>query len=83
MTAAAGPFAETTVDHDHPSVGRPGRRPGQGVFQAQLTVVGRASPGGPVDDLTLTAGRWPRQPGEIVLERDQVARGAARRRRSQ
>src|SRR5207244_13048058 len=28
--------------------------------------VGRASPGGPVDDLTLTAGRWARQAGEVV-----------------
>ena len=44
--------------------------------QDQLTVVGRASPGGPVDDLTLTAGRWARQPGEIVLERDRVGPAA-------
>ena len=35
-------------------------------------MAGRASPGGPVDDLTLTAGRWARQPGEIVLERDRI-----------
>ena len=40
--------------------------------RGQLSVVGRVSPGGPVDDLTLTAGRWPRQPGEIVLERDRA-----------
>jgi putative ABC transport system permease protein len=33
-------------------------------------VAGRASPGGPVDDLTLDAGRWARRPGEIVLSRD-------------
>ncbi|MGH3411122.1 MAG: hypothetical protein ACRDRJ_52780, partial [Streptosporangiaceae bacterium] len=48
--------------------------PGQpkGVAQIQLDVAGRASPGGPVDDLTLAAGRWARQPGEIVLERDRV-----------
>jgi len=49
--------------------GRPGGGP-QGVFMTELTMAGRASPGGPVDDLTLTAGRWPRSPGEIVLERD-------------
>ena len=40
--------------------------------QTQLDLVGRASPGGPVDDLTLTTGRWARQPGEIVLERDRI-----------
>ena len=40
---------------------------GSGVFSGQqLTLVGRASPGGPVDDLTLTAGRWARRAGEIV-----------------
>ena len=35
-------------------------------------MAGRASPGGPVDDLTLTGGRWPRESGEIVLERDRT-----------
>jgi putative ABC transport system permease protein len=30
-------------------------------------VVGRASPGGPVDDLTLTSGHWATQPGQVVL----------------
>ena len=71
VTAAAGPFAETTVDMTIPQRGGPGGGPA-GVFQGQFSVVGRASPGGPVDDLTLTAGRWPRQPGEIVLESDQI-----------
>jgi putative ABC transport system permease protein len=37
-----------------------------GVFSGPLDLVGRASPGGPVDDLTLTAGRWARQAGEVV-----------------
>jgi len=69
VTAAAGPFAETTVNATIPQAGGPGGGP-SGVFQGQLSVVGRASPGGPVDDVTLTAGRWPRQPGEIALERD-------------
>jgi putative ABC transport system permease protein len=36
-------------------------------MQQPLTVVGRASPGGPVDDLTLTSGHWATQPGQIVL----------------
>jgi len=30
-------------------------------------VIGRASPGGPVDDLTLTSGHWAQRPGQIVL----------------
>jgi putative ABC transport system permease protein len=74
VTAAAGPFAETTANVLIPQAGGPGG-PGVGTAQAQLTVAGRASPGGGVDDLTLTAGRWPRQPGEIVLERDQFGPG--------
>jgi putative ABC transport system permease protein len=66
VTAASGPFPQVTVDADisftAPSAG-PG---GQGVFSTQLNLVGRASPGGPVDALTLTAGRWARQAGEVV-----------------
>jgi len=57
VTAAAGPFPEATV---------------QTLFQGQpyrqLTVVGRASTGGPVDDLVLTAGHWPDGPGQVVLD---------------
>jgi putative ABC transport system permease protein len=69
VTAVAGPFAETTAAVTIVVSGRPGGGP-QGVFMTELTMAGRASPGGPVDDLTITAGRWPRSPGEIVLERD-------------
>jgi putative ABC transport system permease protein len=36
------------------------------VFAGPLDLVGRAWAGGPVDDLTLTAGRWARQAGEVV-----------------
>jgi putative ABC transport system permease protein len=69
VTAVAGPFAETTANATITIGG--GSGPGQqGVMITPLTVVGRASPGGPVDDLTITAGRWPRSPGEIVLDRD-------------
>ena len=70
VTAAAGPFPETTVTANFPATLPPGAaRPGGGTFQeqVQLTVVGRASPGGPVDDLTLTAGHWATQPGQVVL----------------
>ena len=70
VTAAAGPFAETTVGVLIRLPGGQGQP--SGVEQTQLDVAGRASPGGPVDDLTLTTGRWARQPGEIVLERDRI-----------
>ncbi len=69
VTAVAGPFAETTASATITLADGPGGGP-SGVLITQLTVVGRASPRGPVDDLTITAGRWPRQPGEVVLERD-------------
>ena len=52
VTAAAGPFAEATVQT---------RFSGQPF--GQLTLAGRASPGGPVDDLVLNAGHWPDGPG--------------------
>ena len=70
VTAAAGPFPETTVTAGIPVTPNPGETgcPSGGcIIQAQLTVVGRASPGGPVDDLTLTSGHWPTQPDQIVL----------------
>ena len=57
VTAAAGPFAEATVQvqfHGQP--------------WGQLTLAGRASPGGPVDDAVLTAGHWPDAPGQVVLD---------------
>ena len=69
VTAVAGPFSETTANATIAIGG--GAGPGQpGVMMTQLTIDGRGSPDGPVDDLTITAGRWPRSPGEIVLERD-------------
>src|SRR5262249_58312036 len=62
VTAAAGPFAEATIT---PRISAHG-----GIALPLVTVAGRASPGGPVDDLTLDAGRWAQRPGEIVLSRD-------------
>jgi putative ABC transport system permease protein len=66
VTAAAGPFPETTINATVPFTPPAGQGP-PGVFQQQLTLAGRASPGGPVDDLTLTSGHWPAQPGQVVL----------------
>jgi putative ABC transport system permease protein len=66
VTAVAGPFPETTITATVPFTPPPGQGP-PGVFQQQLTLVGRASPGGPVDDLTLESGHWPTQPNQIVL----------------
>lgn len=66
VAAAAGPFAETTI-------GRPGtpvtvRQGGVGgIPLAPMTLAGRASAGGPVDDVTLVTGHWARQAGQIVL----------------
>ncbi|QKW34246.1 ABC transporter permease [Actinomadura sp. NAK00032] len=60
VTAAAGPFRTAALQ---PGPGT-GPRPigGDG-----LLVAGRADPGGPVDKLMITSGRWVRAPGEIVL----------------
>jgi len=66
VTAAAGPFPETTITATVPFTPPRGQGP-PGVFQGQLILVGRASPGGPVDDLTLVSGHWPTQPDQIVL----------------
>ncbi|GAB3976457.1 FtsX-like permease family protein [Plantactinospora veratri] len=59
VTAAAGPFPTTTIT---PAEDRGPVRP--------ITVVGRDDPGGPVDAVTLTAGRWVTGPGEIVVQGD-------------
>jgi putative ABC transport system permease protein len=68
VTAAAGPFPQATVTATIPVTPPPGRPgPPDGVFMTQLAVTGRPSPGGPVDDLTLSSGHWPAQPDQIVL----------------
>src|ERR1700685_1992436 len=70
VTAAAGPFPETTVTVQARIT--PGRGPGPGngpggtiTVTQQLTLVGRSSPGGPVDDLILTNGHWATGPGQV------------------
>jgi putative ABC transport system permease protein len=72
VTAAAGPFAEVTAalglgqygGCGHPAPGSP--CPGAQALPA-MTLAGRASPGGPVDDVILQSGRWALRPGELVL----------------
>jgi putative ABC transport system permease protein len=66
VTAAAGPFPEATVSATIPVTSPPGQGGPAGVFQTQVTVVGRPSTGGPVDDLTLESGHWPTQPDQVV-----------------
>jgi putative ABC transport system permease protein len=63
VTASAGPFPEATVSATT-QVTAPGHTPI--TLHTQLTLVGRSSPGGPVDDLTLTSGHWPTGPGQVV-----------------
>jgi putative ABC transport system permease protein len=65
VSAAAGPFPTTQIT----ATDRRGRP------LPPMTVVGRDDPAGPVDQVTLTAGRWASAPGEIVLAVDNRFRG--------
>jgi putative ABC transport system permease protein len=64
VTAAAGPFPEVTTTLQTPIKIR---GHAADLTLPQLTIVGRAWPGGPVDDVTLQGGHWPTGPGQIVL----------------
>jgi putative ABC transport system permease protein len=66
VTASSGPFPQVTFTPLLP--GPPGS--GGQFTGPPLTLVGRAAPGGPLDDLDLQQGRWPQRPGEVVLSRD-------------
>jgi putative ABC transport system permease protein len=61
VTAMAGPYPATTIN---PQVR------GQVTALPSMTLVGRAGPGGPLDDLVLQRGRWAVRPGELVLSAD-------------
>jgi putative ABC transport system permease protein len=63
VTAAAGPFAEVTVNPKQPG-------PDGGQPWGPMLVAGRAAPGGPVDDLTVQSGHWADGPGQLVLASD-------------
>jgi putative ABC transport system permease protein len=56
VTAMAGPFDETSIPLDP-----------QGYPPGATTLVARSAPGGPVDDVVLTAGHWADGPGQLVL----------------
>jgi putative ABC transport system permease protein len=66
VVAAAGPFSLLTATLDASTSG-PGGPGLAGVTLPQLTLAGRNTPGGPVDDLVLQAGHWATGPGQIVL----------------
>jgi putative ABC transport system permease protein len=57
VTALSGPFAATAVQLQF-----------QGQPWGQADLVGRSDPGGPVDDVDLTAGHWADGPGQLVLD---------------
>jgi putative ABC transport system permease protein len=56
ITAAAGPFITSTVQTQW-----------NGQPFGQMVLAGRATAGGPVDDVGLSAGHWPDGPGQVVL----------------
>jgi putative ABC transport system permease protein len=59
VTGSAGPFPQAGVSV---RIG-----PGPQGSLPPLTFVGRASPAGPVDDLTMQSGHWPQRAGQVVL----------------
>ena len=68
VTAVAGPFAETTVTATAPAQQGCNGPCFPGGPLPPITLAGRASPGGGVDDLTLQSGHWATQPGQVVLD---------------
>ncbi|MFW6723077.1 ABC transporter permease [Streptomyces sp. MAR4 CNY-716] len=61
VAAASGPYGITSLRL------RVTTAP-EGATSPPMTVAGRKSAGGPVDDLDVAEGRWARAPGEIVIE---------------
>ena len=77
QVTAAGPYAESTVTLTlegtascHPTLATPCY--GEQALPP-MTLAGRASPGGPVDNLTLQSGHWAQQPGQVVLSAADIA----------
>ena len=71
VVAAAGPFAEvtTSLQLTIATAGPAWPR----LLIPSVTLVGRAAPGGPVDDVALQSGHWPTGPGQIVLSGNQAS----------
>jgi len=61
VTGVAGPFAAESITAQVP-LPQAG-----GTISTPLNLVGRSSPGGPVDDLTLQQGHWPTNDSQIIL----------------
>jgi putative ABC transport system permease protein len=61
VTAVAGPFAAESVNAQ---VSMPGI---SGTISNPMNFVGRSSPGGPVDDLTLQDGHWATSDSQVVI----------------
>src|SRR6202034_2587970 len=71
VIAAAGPFPEATATLQLGGQSGCNPAPGNPCYGAQtlpaMTLVGRVSPGGPVDDVILRSGHWDDRPGPVVL----------------
>jgi putative ABC transport system permease protein len=70
VTATAGPFATLSIRPRTADSAGPGPHLPAGVDLPAITAVGRANPGGAVDRLDLTAGRWATGLGEMVWAAD-------------
>jgi putative ABC transport system permease protein len=77
VTAAVGPFPQTTATLQVAGGGGCSNpTPGNPCYGAQtlagMALAGRASPGGPVDDVVLQSGHWADRPGQVVLSSAEV-----------
>ena len=79
VTAAAGPYAEATITLTFGGTAGCHPTPATPCYSAQtlppMTLAGRTSPGGAVDDLTLQSGHWAQRPGQVVLSAADVDSG--------
>jgi putative ABC transport system permease protein len=64
ITAAAGPYPVLSL---RPHVGANNNGMPVGDHLPPMTIVGRATTGGPVDDLKIAEGKWAVRTGEVVL----------------
>lgn len=74
VTASSGPFPVLLAQQVQPTSGFP--LPSN-VDLTPMTVAGRASAGGAVDDVSLVSGHWPDAPGQIVLASSVLGSGLA------